>query len=618
MDPGLKGCSYLLGKVPSWMSLTEREKMEWLNRLLSELWPYYDRGICSMVKEVVEPILESLRPPGIIRRIFFQEFTFGTAPFRVEGISVKEDPNAVDMELDVRWSGDANITLGIDLPAGGEFTRLTPKVTDIVFVATLKVIMKPLVDEIPGFAGVAVALKSPPTIKYRLNFGALSGGSVTTAPIVAFINFVVKEVIVGMLLWPRRVTVPILGTGGVLTGIMGHPPMPDVDLEVERLNGRQQGVVKVTVLAARELKAYDAITGKSDPFVELFTTQDHRCRTRVVKRSLSPQWGEVFYLPVLEKDQVLRCEVFDHDDVNVTAAASSGLKIWQAPGKVLGAREFMGRAAVPLAPFIAEEGLEDERWFALGKADWTNVMGPGKGEGQVRLGLQYRAVENIAGEEIENAAQGLLLVSVIRAEGLGGDAKSGPLRLVTAKLTPPKREAGAAAAIRARLAGGGDGSVSHSTPKLRGDSPRWMSENKFTFYDVSLEVRRFVCLFVCWGGGFPGEFSFEMVFFFVGARPSPTDRNLAPPLKTPFPPPPPRPSAHTQDTISLMVVEAGTLTNTTLGSVTLAVPEIVRRRQRSRWTKEEQAGYYHRRVPITDAGAAGATLEVEIEFLPYW
>lgn len=43
MDPGLKGCSYLLGGVPSWMSLTEREKMEWLNRLLSELWPYYDR-----------------------------------------------------------------------------------------------------------------------------------------------------------------------------------------------------------------------------------------------------------------------------------------------------------------------------------------------------------------------------------------------------------------------------------------------------------------------------------------------------------------------------------------------------------------------------------------------
>lgn len=69
-------------------------------------------AICALVKETVEPIMESLRPPGIIKRIFFQEFTFGTAPFRVEGIAVKEDPTGIDMELDVRWSGDANITLG--------------------------------------------------------------------------------------------------------------------------------------------------------------------------------------------------------------------------------------------------------------------------------------------------------------------------------------------------------------------------------------------------------------------------------------------------------------------------------------------------------------------------
>lgn len=28
MDPGLKGCQFLLGTLPSWISLTEREKME--------------------------------------------------------------------------------------------------------------------------------------------------------------------------------------------------------------------------------------------------------------------------------------------------------------------------------------------------------------------------------------------------------------------------------------------------------------------------------------------------------------------------------------------------------------------------------------------------------------
>jgi hypothetical protein len=41
-----------------------------------------------------------------------------------------------------------------------------------------------------------------------------------------------------------------------------------------------------------------------------------------------------------------------------------------------GGREFMGRAAVPLAQFINEEGLEDELWLPLGKGEWTNMEGP--------------------------------------------------------------------------------------------------------------------------------------------------------------------------------------------------------------------------------------------------
>lgn len=36
----------------------------------------------------------------------------------------------------------------------------------------------------------------------------------------------------------------------------------------------------------------------------------------------------------------------------------------------------MGRASVPLAQFVTEEGLEDEFWVPLGKGDWTNLGGP--------------------------------------------------------------------------------------------------------------------------------------------------------------------------------------------------------------------------------------------------
>lgn len=35
------------------------------------------------------------------------------------GIAVKDLPDEIDMEVDVRWCGDANISLGIELPVGG-------------------------------------------------------------------------------------------------------------------------------------------------------------------------------------------------------------------------------------------------------------------------------------------------------------------------------------------------------------------------------------------------------------------------------------------------------------------------------------------------------------------
>lgn len=41
-----------------------------------------------------------------------------------------------------------------------EFTRLNPKVTDIVFVATIKIILKPLVDKIPGFGECQIAMSA--------------------------------------------------------------------------------------------------------------------------------------------------------------------------------------------------------------------------------------------------------------------------------------------------------------------------------------------------------------------------------------------------------------------------------------------------------------------------
>ena len=60
----------------------------------------------------MEPLLASHKPP-FISKIFFKKLTFGDAPFRVEGIRVDEgQADRVQIEVDFRWAGDANIFMG--------------------------------------------------------------------------------------------------------------------------------------------------------------------------------------------------------------------------------------------------------------------------------------------------------------------------------------------------------------------------------------------------------------------------------------------------------------------------------------------------------------------------
>lgn len=69
-------------------------------------------------------------------------------------------------KVDFRWSGDANIVMGIDLPVGGTLTRLAPKVSDLAVSGTARVVLRPLLDTIPGFGAALVSLRKPPIVRW--------------------------------------------------------------------------------------------------------------------------------------------------------------------------------------------------------------------------------------------------------------------------------------------------------------------------------------------------------------------------------------------------------------------------------------------------------------------
>ena len=173
---------------------------------------------------------------------------------RIEGIRVdKKLKDEVLIEVDFRWAGDANIHLGIEMPAGGSATRMVPKVSDLAVrcahvcvrvgracvracvraraygsahgtlhpslracpapplpprpptspthtpthtphphtntppahtrSGTARIILKPLLPEIPGFGAAVVSVMKPPIVRFNLDFGSAFGGSYSAAAV---------------------------------------------------------------------------------------------------------------------------------------------------------------------------------------------------------------------------------------------------------------------------------------------------------------------------------------------------------------------------------------------------------------------------------------------------
>ena len=65
--------------------------VQWLNRMLQGMWPYYDKAIGAAIKEAVEPMMEQYKPPGLIKKIYFAKLTFGDAPMRIDNVWVEDE-----------------------------------------------------------------------------------------------------------------------------------------------------------------------------------------------------------------------------------------------------------------------------------------------------------------------------------------------------------------------------------------------------------------------------------------------------------------------------------------------------------------------------------------------
>ncbi|XP_074653719.1 extended synaptotagmin-2-B-like isoform X2 [Tubulanus polymorphus] len=280
--------------LPSWVYFPDIERAEWVNKMISKMWPYIGEMTTEILIKTVEPkIVESM--PGYLKSFKFSKIDLGDIPPRIGGVkcfidNVKRDE--IILDVDLIYMSDADIKVSIrGLQAG---------IKDIQIRGKLRVEFKPLIPVSPLIGGLRVFFLTNPYVNFNLTNLA---DALDVPGLSDILRGVICEQIANFLVLPNSIPVSLCD-----------------NIDLSRLQHPQpQGVLRINVDKAKDLiKADIALVGKgkSDPYVVLHVGAQ-TFKTKTVNNSLDPVWEEYFEAIVDQRSgQMLELEVFDEDPGN--------------------------------------------------------------------------------------------------------------------------------------------------------------------------------------------------------------------------------------------------------------------------------------------------------------
>ncbi|KAL4386387.1 hypothetical protein GQ457_09G028650 [Hibiscus cannabinus] len=311
----------ILPDIPLWVKCPDYERVDWLNKFVTDMWPYLDKAICAQIKSITEPMFTEYVGTYLIEAIEYDNLSLGTIPPEIHGLKVCEtNEKQLVLEPAVRWVGNPNIVLAVKLLSFRitiQFDYDASQLVDLQIFMAPRITLKPLVPTFPCFATVAVSLlekllsihecynhvpamiftTSPqPDVDFGMN---ILGGDIMAIPgLYQFVQKTIKRQVASLYIWPQTLEIPILDPATVAVK-------------------KPVGILHVNVVRAQKLLKKDLL-GTSDPYVKLNLTGESlpSKKTTIKKRNLNPEWNEKFKLIVKDPEyQVLQLQVFDWDKV---------------------------------------------------------------------------------------------------------------------------------------------------------------------------------------------------------------------------------------------------------------------------------------------------------------
>uniref|UniRef100_A0AAZ3R7Y5 Extended synaptotagmin-like protein 1a n=1 Tax=Oncorhynchus tshawytscha TaxID=74940 RepID=A0AAZ3R7Y5_ONCTS len=280
-------------ELPPWVNFPDVEKVEWMNKVCSQAWPFVGQYLEKLLVETIAPVIRASNTH--LQTLSFTKVNLGDKALKVVGVKAhtEHDKRQVLLDLYISYAGDVEINVEIKkyfCKAGVKGVQLH---------GMLRVILEPLIGDVPLVGAVTMFFIRRP--KLDINWTGLTN-LLDIPGLNAMSDTKIMDAIASYLVLPNRLTIPLVA-----------------DLHVAQLRSPlPRGVVRIHLLEAEELTAKDTvikgiIDGKSDPYAVLRVgTQTFTSHT--VDSNLNPQWREMYEVIVHEvPGQELEVEVFDKD-----------------------------------------------------------------------------------------------------------------------------------------------------------------------------------------------------------------------------------------------------------------------------------------------------------------
>ncbi|KAL4458138.1 hypothetical protein ABPG75_013003 [Micractinium tetrahymenae] len=345
--------------LPAWALNPDASSCLWVNNLLAQVWPHLERFGCRFLQS--SDFLESQinattfwRPP-MLRSSYIkvQGVALGQEPPRVTGIKAFPKQGGLHDELLIEqsfvWDSKMEVKLLVTLlgkaqqvakaqggSGGGSAwaglhsllsraSRVRVGVSNLAVRGTLRLSLKPLLDDFPFAGSAKVSLVGTPEFSYQLN--VLGGDPYLVPGVKMWVDSFMRE----------TVLLPFTFPDGFVYDLTTHSVVP-----VEK----PEGLLEVAVVEARNVPRMDFF-GKSDPYVRLWVRESQKLQTATRSRTLSPVWNETFtFLVHSSQHQQLSMALYDSD-------------MWPNTD------DLIGRLSLPISSLNLSPGAVNDLWLPV-------------------------------------------------------------------------------------------------------------------------------------------------------------------------------------------------------------------------------------------------------------